>query len=73
MLGYEFEGDTNKKPLTQNQIVSFIDWLIPRKEKWSFAFDYMTDHRTIAPTRKVDLNPIELKKLLTAIKSLFAQ
>lgn len=72
LLGYEFHGDTYKYPLTQDQIGSFIEWLIHRKEKWNIAFDYITDHRTIAPTRKVDINPVELKRLLTAIKPLFA-
>lgn len=71
MLGVEFHGDTNKEPLTQDQVGSAIEWLIPRIEKWKFTFAYMTDHRTIAPERKVDLNPVELEKLLTAIKPLF--
>ncbi len=71
MLGYEFHLDSYKEQLTQDQIGSFIEWLIPRIDIWNFTFDYMTDHRTIAPTRKVDLNPVELNRLLKAIKPLF--
>lgn len=71
MLGVEFHGDTNVEPLTQDQIGSFIEWLIPRIEDHKITLDWITDHRTIAPDRKVDINPVELERLLTAIKPLF--
>ncbi|WBC28411.1 amidase [Rhodobacteraceae phage LS06-2018-MD05] len=71
MIGVEFEGDTNKEPLTKEQIESFIEWLIPRIEQYKFSIDWVTDHRTVSPGRKVDLNPKELKRVLTAIKYLW--
>lgn len=71
MLGYEFHGDTYAQPLTQEQIGCFVDWFIPRKEKWNIAFNYVTDHRTVAPHRKVDINPVELEKLLKVVKQLY--
>ena len=71
MLGVEFHGDTNKEPLTFKQIESFIEWFISRKERYNIVKNMITDHRTIAPGRKVDLNPIELKRVLTAIDKLW--
>ncbi len=71
MLGYEFQGDTYKDELTQDQIGSFIEWFIPRKEKHDFLFDWITDHKTVSPGRKVDLNPVEFEKVLTVIKQLY--
>lgn len=71
MLGVEFHGDTNISPLSFEQVESFVEWLIPRIEKWNIKKDWITDHRTVSPKRKVDLKETELKKILTAIKYLF--
>jgi N-acetyl-anhydromuramyl-L-alanine amidase AmpD len=68
MLGVEFHGDTNKEPLTYNQIDSFIEWSALRIVRWRIKKEWVTDHRTVAPDRKVDLNPKELSRVLTAIK-----
>lgn len=71
MLGVGFEGNTNKEPLTFKQIQSFIEWFIPRMIEHNIEKSWITDHRTIAPGRKVDLNPIELNRILTAIENLW--
>ena len=71
MLGAEFQGDTNKEPLTKEQIGSFMDWLIPRIKKHKLTYDYITDHRTVSPGRKTDLKPEEFNKVKSAIKYLF--
>jgi len=64
MLGVEFHGDTNINPLTQEQIDSFMEWAIPKMIKYRIHKDWITDHRTIAPGRKIDINPKELKRIL---------
>jgi len=71
LLGVAFLGDTNKKPLTFEQITSFIEWFIPRMIEHYIKKDWITDHRTIAPSRKVDLNPIELNRILVATENLW--
>lgn len=71
MLGVEFEGDTNKKPLTFDQITSFHEWFLPRMIKHDIKKGWVTDHRTIAPERKVDLNPFELQKVLNSIENVW--
>jgi len=68
MLGVEFQGDTNKKPLTKQQIESFIEWFIPMQKKFMIKFANVTDHRTVSPGRKVDLNPKELTRILESLK-----
>jgi len=69
MLGVEFHGDTNKETLTCEQIESFIEWFIPRKRDYRIHFNMVTDHRTVSPGRKVDLNPIEFKRVKDAMKA----
>ena len=71
MLGVEFHGDTNKEPLTTDQVSSFIEWVQPRVLKYRLHKGSLTDHRTIAPGRKVDINENELKKLLTLTNYIF--
>jgi N-acetylmuramoyl-L-alanine amidase len=64
MLGVEFQGDTNKAPLTDEQIESFIEWAKPRIEKYSIALSWITDHRTVSPGRKTDLKKEEFEKVI---------
>jgi N-acetyl-anhydromuramyl-L-alanine amidase AmpD len=64
MLGVEFHGDTNKAPLTVDQLESFKEWAIPRMIRYRIHKDWITDHRTISPGRKVDINEKELKRIL---------
>lgn len=71
MLGACFHGNSNKEPLTFAQIDSYIEWLAPRIVKWRLKYDWITDHRAVAPGRKVDLNPKEQKRILEAIKWMF--
>ena len=71
MLGVEFHGDTYKDPLTELQILSFIDWALPRIEDFNIKEDWITDHRTVSPERKVDLNPVEFDKIRIFINYLY--
>lgn len=59
MLGVEFEGDTYKAPLTPQQLDSLIEWLAPRAAKYGWKMANITDHRTISPGRKTDLEPAQ--------------
>lgn len=70
-LGVEFEGDTNKNPLTNHQIYSFIEWLIPRIEKHPINLDAITTHLRVAPERKIDISELEFKKIRESIKYLW--
>lgn len=63
LLGLAFAGDTYRDPLTPSQLASALEWIEPRwrLHRWSLA--RMTDHRTVAPGRKDDLNPSEWLRL----------
>jgi len=71
MLGVEFEGNTNKHPLTYRQICSFIEWLIPRLERWPIGYNDITTHMRVSPGRKTDISEKEFEKIQAAIKYLF--
>lgn len=71
MLGVEFVGNTALTPLTNDQIESAIEWLEPRWEKYRFTLEWITDHRTISPGRKIDLNKKELQRLKQSIAASF--
>lgn len=67
-VGVEFRGDTNKNPLTEAQIESFLEWFKPRADVYNWTLDKVVDHRMISPGRKVDLNIKEYERVLEAIK-----
>lgn len=74
-LGVEFEGDTNKDPLTCEQIESLVEWALPRIEKYAIRLAMITDHRTVqvpalgqpGSVGKVDLAPAELARCIAAL------
>jgi N-acetyl-anhydromuramyl-L-alanine amidase AmpD len=67
-IGFAFERDSNTEPLQKEAIESAIEYLIPRMKRWGIGLDDVTDHRTIAPNRKVDLNPKEFAKFKKALE-----
>ncbi len=72
LLGVSFAGDTNAAPLTDAQLASALDWLVPRWSLHRWTSAWMTDHRQIAPGRKDDLKPSEWTRLLAAIAARFS-
>lgn len=73
LLGLSFAGDTYSAPLTDAQIASALEWLAPRWVRHGWTFDWMTDHRQVAPGRKNDLNPIEWDRLRAALAARFGK
>lgn len=71
LLGLAFAGDTYREPLTPPQLASALEWLEPRwhAQRWTLA--HMTDHRSVAPGRKDDLNPAEWHRLHAALSAHF--
>ena len=68
-LGVEFEGDTNQKPLTAEQIESFIEWYLPKAKLYNWTAKDITDHRTISPGRKVDLRLTEYQRIIAEVNA----
>ena len=71
MLGCAFAGDTWQNPLTDDQLASTLEWLEPRWDRYHWSLAWMTDHRTVAPTRKDDLKPQEWARVQAAIRDRF--
>ena len=63
-LGVAFEGDTYKEPLSKEMIESAIEYLVPRMNRLSLTIKDVTDHRTVSPGRKDDLNPTEFNRFV---------
>jgi len=69
MMGVEFQGDTNKKPLTQNQINSFIEYIKPTLIKHNIPIENIVSHSQIAPGRKNDISANEYKRIISTLIS----
>lgn len=68
-VGIAFSGDTYKRKLTDDEILSAKELFDYLRKKYSFEKDDFTDHRTVSPSRKDDLNPVEFERLKKAILS----
>ncbi len=68
-IGAAFEGDSYKRPLGEDEMASMAEYLEPLMRLYRLTLDDVTDHRTVSPGRKDDLNPVEFtrfKKYLAA-------
>ena len=61
-VGAAFEGDTNKRELGEAEMTSMAEYLVPLMKQYGLTLDDVTDHRTVSPGRKDDLNPKELAR-----------
>jgi AmpD protein len=67
-IGVAFERSSYNEPLQAAAVESAIEYIVPLMKKWGISIDMVTDHRTIAPNRKKDLNPKEFAKFHEALK-----
>lgn len=67
-IGVEFQGDTNKKPLTNAQIDSFIEYYKTINTKHHIPTASVITHQMIAPGRKPDITNTEYKRVLEKLK-----
>lgn len=70
-IGVAFERSSYTEPLQIAAIESAIEYILPLMKKWDISVDMVTDHRTVSPNRKKDLNPKEFVKFHTALKKHF--
>jgi len=61
-IGAAFEGDTNKRELGEPEMASMAEYLVPLMKRYGLTLADVTDHRTVSPGRKDDLNPKELAR-----------
>jgi len=70
MLGLAFTGDTNERELTQAEIDSTVEFLLPRFERWGWPKDLstVTTHREVSPGRKNDVDVRAEEAIMKALK-----
>lgn len=68
MIGVAFTGSTYSRDLTTAEINSACEYAGLMTKSFGFGLDAMTDHRTVSPGRKNDLNPKAWKILAAALK-----
>lgn len=73
MVGVAFSGNTYERELTQEEILSTCEFIRQNRHTFGWKLETMTDHRTVSPGRKDDLNPREFERLREAIKPIFDQ
>jgi N-acetylmuramoyl-L-alanine amidase len=61
-IGAAFEGDTNTRQLGEAEMASMAEYLVPLMKQYNLALGDVTDHRSVSPGRKDDLNPVELAR-----------
>ena len=61
-VGASFAGDTNKEPLADAAMASMAEYLVPVMRRYKLGLKDVTDHRTVSPGRKDDLNPKEFAR-----------
>ena len=61
-IGAAFEGDTYDRTLGDAEMASMAEYLLPIMHQYGLTLDDVTDHRTVSPGRKDDLNPKELAR-----------
>mgnify|MGYP003109901385 FL=1 len=73
MLGVAFTNDTNSRELTDEEVASAVEYMVPRFEKWGWPEDLstITTHREVSPGRKTDPDIRAETKVLDALKAHF--
>ena len=61
-IGAAFEGDTNKRELSEAEMASMAEYLLPIMQRFGLTLADVTDHRTVSPGRKDDLAAAELER-----------
>lgn len=71
LLGLAFSGNTKTRELTEDEIASAVEWLLPRFEKWDWPTDLstITTHKEISPGRKDDVDSRAEQAILKALKA----
>jgi N-acetyl-anhydromuramyl-L-alanine amidase AmpD len=67
-IGLAWEGDTYQTPLSEDAILSAVEYLLPILEDHKIPLSHILRHADIAPGRKNDCSPAAHTALLAALK-----
>ena len=70
LIGLAFSGDTTKRELTDAEVESAVEYLLPmfKKYKWPTDLSTVTTHKAISPGRKNDIDDRAEAKVREALK-----
>ena len=70
LIGLAFSGDTTKRELTDAEVESAVEYLLPmfKKYKWPTDLSTVTTHKAISPGRKNDVDDRAEAKVREALK-----
>ncbi len=83
-VGIEFQGNTLEAPLTQDQILSAIEYLAPLIEKYNIPMSNIVTHEMVRDNwnkahpdriegRKIDITPAEYEHFMTHMRKYYAR
>ena len=67
-LGLAWEGDTYTTPLSEDALLSAVEYLLPILEDYDIPLKNILRHEDIAPGRKDDCSPAAQSALLSALR-----
>ena len=67
-LGLAWEGDTYQVPLSDDAILSAVEYLLPLLDEYHIPLSNIIRHADIAPGRKDDCSPAAQSALLSALR-----
>jgi AmpD protein len=67
-IGVAFTGDTNDRELTDAEVASALEYLLPRMKRYGWTVADITTHRHVSPGRKDDVSPAAERRVLEALK-----
>jgi N-acetyl-anhydromuramyl-L-alanine amidase AmpD len=68
-LGLAWEGDTYQTPLSEDALLSAVEYLLPILREHHIPLSHILRHADIAPGRKTDCSPAAHAALLAALNS----
>jgi N-acetyl-anhydromuramyl-L-alanine amidase AmpD len=69
-IGLAWEGDTATTPLSEDAILSAVEYLLPLLDKFQIPLKNLIRHADVSPGRKTDCSPAAQKQLLTTLKQI---
>ena len=67
-IGLAWEGDTATTPLSEDAILSAVEYLLPLLDKFHIPLSHLLRHADIAPRRKTDCAPLAAAQLHAALQ-----
>lgn len=72
-LGLAWEGDTYQTPLSEDAILSAVEYLLPILDEYDIPLTHIVRHADVSPGRKDDCSPAAQSALLAALQKILGK